>query len=139
MAVLLLAVAAVIVAYWAAWGLHRSLVASGTGRPYIQFEEAFPLADGVLALVLVLSAVGLLRRWPATFGLLLAGCGGGFYLLCMDVLYDLEHGVWGRGANGLVEAAINLATLALSAGVLVWTWRRRRLLMAEGHTPVTAR
>jgi len=34
----------------------------------------------------------------------------------MDVLYDLEHGIWGQGAGGALEVAINALTLAGSAG-----------------------
>jgi hypothetical protein len=48
----------------------------------------------------------------------------------MDVLYDLQHGVWGKGANGAMELAINVATLALSVFVLRWTWLRREALLA---------
>lgn len=56
MAGLLVAVAALVVAYWVAWALHRSLVASETGVAYTQFEEAFPLADGFLVLCLLAGA-----------------------------------------------------------------------------------
>ncbi|HXY27307.1 MAG TPA: hypothetical protein VEH82_03430, partial [Acidimicrobiales bacterium] len=56
MAGLLVAVAALIVAYWVAWAFHRSLVASGTGVPYTQFEDAFPLADGFLVVCLLSGA-----------------------------------------------------------------------------------
>jgi hypothetical protein len=51
---------------------------------------------------------------------LLAGGGAGIYLFRMDVLCDLEHGIWGDGANRVVELAINLMTLALSIFVLGW-------------------
>jgi hypothetical protein len=45
------------------------------------------------------------------------------------VLYDLQHGVWGKGANGLVELAINVLTIGLSVVVLRWTWVRRDALL----------
>jgi hypothetical protein len=61
---------------------------------------------------------------------LLAGGGAGLYLCAMDVLYDVQHGVWGKGANGAMELAINVATLALSVFVLCWTWLRREALLA---------
>jgi hypothetical protein len=38
----------------------------------------------------------------------------------MDVLCDLEHGVWGNGVNGLVEVVINVLTLGRSRFV-PWT------------------
>jgi hypothetical protein len=38
----LVAAAVLVVAYWLTWSVHRSLVASETGRAYVQFEDAFP-------------------------------------------------------------------------------------------------
>jgi hypothetical protein len=130
MAGLLLAAALLIVAYWVAWLAHRSLVASGTGAGYTQFEDAFPLADGWLALCLVAGAYCLVTARRAALFWLLAGGGAGLYLCAMDVLYDLQHGVWGKGANGAMELAINVVTLALSLFVLRWTWSRREALLS---------
>ena len=101
---------------------HRSLVASETGAAYTQFEDAFPLADGWLALCLVAASYCLVTARRAALFWLLAGGGAGLYLFAMDVLYDLQHGVWGKGANGVMELVINLLTLGLSVFVLRWTW-----------------
>ena len=131
-AVLAFGVAAVIAAFWAAWFLHRSLVAADTTAVYVAFENAFPLADGWLALLLVLAGLGLLRRWASTPYLLLASSSSGLYLFGMDVLYDLEHGIWGRGGNGLIELAINVATLVLSVGIGRFAWVNRRELAGDG-------
>jgi hypothetical protein len=122
---LLLAAALLIVAYWVAWLAHRSLVASETSAGYVQFEDAFPLADGWLALCLVAASYCLWTARRAALFWLLAGGGAGLYLFCMDVLYDLQHGIWGKGANGVVELVINVVTLGLSVFVLRWTWVRR--------------
>jgi hypothetical protein len=122
MAVLLLVAVAMMAAYWVAWFTHRSLVASETSVPYLQFEEAFPLADGWLALCMMAAAFCLVTFRRVALFWLLAGGGAGLYLFGMDVLYDLEHGVWGKGANGATELAINLLTLALSLFVLRWSW-----------------
>jgi hypothetical protein len=122
MAVVLLVAVAVMAAYWVAWFTHRSLVASETSVPYLQFEEAFPLADGWLALCMMAAAFCLLTFRRAALFWLLAGGGAGLYLFGMDVLYDLEHGVWGKGANGATELAINVLTVALSLFVLRWSW-----------------
>ena len=130
MAVLLMSPAVLIAASWAAWFTHRSLVASETTVPYMQFENAFPLADGWLVLCLVAGAWCLRMRRRAALLWLLAGGGAGLYLFGMDVLYDLEHGVWGKGANGIVELVINLLTLSLSLYVLRWSWLRRDELLA---------
>ncbi len=131
MAVLLVLVAVVIAAYWVAWLVHRSLVGVETTVPYVQFEDGFPLADGWLALCLALGAFTLVTRRKAALLWLLAGGGAGLYLFCMDDLYDLQHGIWGKGGNGITELAINLVTLALSVFILRWTWTRREALLAS--------
>ncbi len=121
-AVVLLVAVGVIALYWLAWFTHRSLVATETSLPYMQFEDAFPLADAWLAISMTAAAVCLLTSRKAAVLWLLAGGGAGLYLFAMDVLYDLEHGVWGKGANGMVELAINVVTVGLSVWVLWWTW-----------------
>jgi hypothetical protein len=131
MAGLLLAAAVLIGAYWLAWLVHRPLVASETGAAYTQFEDAFPLADAWLAFCLVAAAYCLWTARRAALFWLLAGGGAGLYLFAMDVLYDLQHGVWGKGANGATELVINVVTLALSLFVLRWTWVRRDALLSS--------
>ena len=128
MAGVLVAAAVLIALYWIAWLTHRSLVASETTPSYTQFEDAFPLADAWLAPCLVAAAFCLLTARRAAPFWLLAGGGAGLYLFGMDVLYDLQHGIWGKGANGLVELGINLVTLGLSLFVLRWAWVRRHAL-----------
>jgi hypothetical protein len=128
-ALILIVASLIIIAYWAAWALHRSLVASGTSLPYVTFEDAFPLADFLLVVLMLLGAWALQARRPSALAFLLLGAGGGLYLFCMDVLYDLQHGVWGSGANGVVELGINIVTLALSVFVGGWAWRHRDALL----------
>ena len=130
MATVLLVAALLIVAYWVAWLAHRSLVASETSLGYTQFEDAFPLADGWLALCLVAASYCLVTARRAALFWLLAGGGAGLYLFSMDVLYDLQHGVWGKGGNGVMELVINLVTLGLSVFVLQWAWTRRDALLS---------
>jgi hypothetical protein len=126
-AALVIAVAAM-ATYWALWFADRSVVASETARSYVQFENAFPLADGWLTICLLGALVALGRRSSLALFWLLAGGGAGLYLFCMDVLYDAEHGVWARGAGGAIEAAINALTVTLSGLLLRWAWRNRRVL-----------
>jgi hypothetical protein len=122
---------AVLVAYWTLWFTARSVVASDTTRAYHDFENAFPAADAWLGLC-VLLAVRAVRAGRST-GLfwLLAGGGAGLYLFAMDVLYDLEHGIYAKGAGGLIELGVNLLTLGLSSWFLRWAWRRRGALLAN--------
>lgn len=125
---LLLFFAALIVLYWTLWFVHRSVVASDTTSSYYNFENAFPLADSLLVLALLASFFSLRRGLASALLFLLLGAGGGFYLCAMDVLYDLEHGIWTKGAGGAIEAVINVLTLIASVYLARWAWTHRREL-----------
>lgn len=126
MSAVLVAVTFVDVAYWVLWFADRSLVASNTRGAYYEFENAFPLADGWLACCCVAAIVSLRRRSPLALLWLLLGGGAGVYLFGMDVLYDLEHGIWwSSGAGGAIELVINLLTAAVSGLFIRWAWMRR--------------
>lgn len=119
-AALCLTAAAVVIAYWAVWFTDRAALASSTRPAYTEFENAFPLADAWLTVCLVLAATYCLRaRNAAARGWLVAAASSGLYLLGMDSLYDIEHGIWfDGGAGGVVEAVINVLTLAMC--ILLW-------------------
>ncbi len=124
-----------IVAYWIVWYLiDRDILASSHAPAYYTFENAFPAADGWLALALLLAVAGILRRRPsALLWTLLAG-GAGIYLGCMDVLFDVENGIYrfqpGADLSGpLVEVTINVLTFALGLAIIAWAWRHRRALL----------
>jgi hypothetical protein len=126
----LLAGAALLVLYWAAWLLDRTLLAADTRPAYYEFEAAFFLADAWLAACLVAGARALrARRASALLWLLAAGGAGGF-LLAVDVLYNLQHGVWFASQRGLAELVRNLATGAGAVGLFTWAWPRRAQLLA---------
>ncbi len=114
--------------YWTLWFTHRSWVASETTRSYYDFENAFPLADGIVTVLIILTSWSLWRGRPTAvlFGLLAAG--GGLYLFGIDVLFDLEHGIWTKGANGVIELGINLVTLVATLALSRWIWTNRRSL-----------
>jgi hypothetical protein len=126
----LLAAAALLAIPWAVWLVDRSLLASDTRPAYYEFKAAFALADAWLAFCLVAAARALrTRRATALLWLLAAGGAGGF-LLGIDVLYNLQHGVWFASQRGLVELLRNLATGAGTVALLAWTWPRRAELLA---------
>ena len=108
-------------------------MASENSKLYVNFEQAFPLADGFIVACLVLAAISLQRRAPTALLFLLVGTGAGFYLCAMDVLFDLEHGIWGKGANGVVELCINVLTLLAASVLSRWTWSHRRELDPRGE------
>lgn len=133
MAFLVLVAAVITVFYWVVWFADRSRVASVHTASYYQFEDAFPFADGWLVCCLVAAAITLVSRRPMALFWLLAGGGAGLYLFAMDTLYDIQHGVWEMGGNGLIELGINVATVSLSLAVLRWSWRRREGLLHAVH------
>ncbi len=118
------------------WG-GRDLLASSHAASYFTFENAFPAADGWLALTLLLGALGLAlnRSWGLLWGLLAGGAG--IYLGCMDVLFDLENGIYlvpkgGDPSAVIIEASINVLTFTLGVVVITYLWRQRRWLLAQG-------
>jgi hypothetical protein len=117
------------VAYWILWVLARGVVASDTTPAYYEFEDAFPLADLWLLVCIVGGIVALLRRRHSALFWLLAGGGAGVYLGCMDLLYDLEHATFGKGAGGAIELGIVVMTFVFSVSLLRWGWRRRHTLL----------
>jgi len=129
-ALAMLAGATLLVLYWAAWLLDRTLLAADTRPAYFEFEAAFFLADLWLATCLVAGARALsARRSSALLWLLAAGGAGGF-LVAVDVLYNLQNGVWFASQRGLAELVRNLATGAGTVGLFTWAWPRRAELLA---------
>lgn len=126
------AAAAITVAYWAIWFFGgRELLASAHTSEYYTFENAFPAADGWLSLAALLAGVQLVRgRGSAIYWLFLTA-GAGLYLGFMDVLFDLENGIYlvpkgGDPSAVAIEIAINALTFALGGVGLWWAWRNRR-------------
>jgi hypothetical protein len=131
----MLVVAVVIdVAYWTTWFTQRSWVESDTSAAYVAFENAFPLADAWLGLTCVLAFVALGRRSADALLWLIAAGSAGMFLFGMDVLYDVQNGIYAKGAGGIIEAGINLVTLAFSVIALHWAWGSRDALLAGTAT-----
>jgi hypothetical protein len=126
----LLAGATLLVLYWAAWLLDRTLLAADTRPAYYEFESAFFLADVWLATCLVAGARALTARRSSALMWLLAAGGAGGFLVAVDVLYNLQHGVWFASQRGLTELVRNLATGAGTVGLFAWAWPRRAELLA---------
>jgi hypothetical protein len=126
----LLAGATLLVLYWAAWVLDRTLLAADTRPAYFEFEGAFFLADVWLATCLVAGARALTARRSSALLWLLAAGGAGGFLVAVDVLYNLQHGVWFASQRGLAELVRNLATGAGTIGLFTWAWPRRAELLA---------
>ena len=116
--------------YWVLWFADRSAIASRHTRAYYDFENAFPLADLWLGIACVAALVTFVRRRPAALFWLLAAGAAGLYLGSMDLLYDLEHGIFADGSGGAIEAFIVALTWAFSLTALLWSWRHRGELLS---------
>jgi hypothetical protein len=128
--VMLVVAIALDVAYWSIWFTQRDWLASEHTQAYYDFENAFPLADLWLGVACLLALVTLRQRRPSALLWLLAAGSAGLYLGCMDLLYDVENGIFGKGAGGAVEAAIVAITWVFSVTVLTWAWRHRGELLS---------
>jgi len=123
---MLIFAAIIIVAYWVIWFINRDILASAHTFQYYTFENAFPAADAWLALSALIAATGLIRkqRWGLFWTII--ATGSGFYLGCMDVLFDMENGIYafkGDPSTTIVEIIINILTFGLAITGLVWAWR----------------
>lgn len=126
-------------AYWVVWfGVDRRWLATADTPEYYTFENAFPIADGWLAVTGALAAVALQRRRAsALLWMLLAGSAA-LYLAGMDVLFDLENGIYRSGglANVGVELVINLGCFVGGVAILRFGWRHRHhFLSLESRSP----
>ncbi len=118
------------VAFWSVWFTKRDWLASEHSRAYYEFENAFPLADLWLGLACLFALVTMRRRSPSALFWLLCAGSAGMYLFCMDFLYDVDNGIFGRGSAGVIEGLIVLVTLVFSVTVLRWSWSHRGELLS---------
>jgi tryptophan-rich sensory protein len=125
------------VAYWVIWFfVDRSWLASLDTPSYFVFENAFPAADAWLAVACGAGAWTLWKRRPSALFWLLAGGSASIYLGLMDVLFDLENGVY-RAHNGDVgavatEIAINVYALGVGVWALRFGWQHRAWFLSRG-------
>ncbi len=120
------------VAYWVVWfGVDREILASAHTESYYAFENAFPLADAWMVVTGLAALLALLRRRASAFFWSTAAGATSVYLGLLDVLFDLENGIYHSSDTGgvAVEITINVLTLALGVVVLFWAWRSRRALV----------
>lgn len=118
-------------AYWVVWfGVDREILASAHTESYYAFENSFPLADAWMVFTGIAASVALVRRRPSALLWSIAAGAISVYLGLLDVLFDLENGIYRSpdGGGVLVELAINVLTLSMGTLVMIWAWRSRRAL-----------
>ena len=118
------------VTYWTLWFTQRDWIASEHSHAYYEFENAFPLADLWLGVACVLALVTLRARRPSALLWLVCAGSAGLYLFGMDLLYDVENGIFAKGGGGAFEAVIVALTLVFSITLLTWSWRHRGELLS---------
>jgi len=121
------------VLYWIAFFTMPEAIQTRPGDPvYLAFELAFPLADSWLVVAATLGAIGLwkMRDWGFLFTLL-AGSAA-IFLGLMDLLFDLENGIFvPLTFEALTELAIVVLLLSLGPFAIVATWRQRHLFLGR--------
>jgi nicotinamide riboside transporter PnuC len=122
-------------AYWLVWfGIDREILASAHTDSYYAFENSFPVADAWMVACGVAACIALVRRRASSLLWIIAAGATSIYLGLLDVLFDLENGIYRSPDTGgvLVEVAINVLTLAFGTVIMIWAWRMRRELAQLG-------
>jgi hypothetical protein len=128
LAALLILGAVITVAYWVNYFVAGDVrVLPDTWYTY--FEDAFPVADGWMALCMFIAGIGLWRgaRNGALWGLM-AGSAL-LYLAGMDITFNVEHGLYALlpGSGPMwAEAWINASSLGLGIATVLMSWRAAR-------------
>jgi len=122
--------AAVTLFYWWSY-FHGGEVMVVRERWYAAFESSFPVADGWMALCMLVSGAGFLmqRRFAAIWGLM-AGSAL-LYLAAMDITFNVENGLYALVPlydTMKFEVFINASSLVLGALTL---WASYTALVAR--------
>ena len=90
---------------------------------YFVYEHAFPLPDLVLAMVLLASAILLLRESPLGRTLALVAAGALIFLGLVDFSFNLQNSVYLSSALDLIlNAFINIWCVAFGLAIV---WRNK--------------
>lgn len=121
----LFVVALITAAYWVTWylvpGGEVMLSVLPDDPAHKRFEDAFLVADAWMALAAVIAALRLLSGSAAAAAWLYMAGSAAIYLAGMDILYDVQNGIYGLAALPehrdavVTEAVINAGTLIFAA------------------------
>jgi hypothetical protein len=123
-----LAIAAGILAFWTAF-FSTDLV--GISDPhlkeiYLAFESAFPAADFFLVFLLILGAVGLLRKMSYGFFFTLMAGACLIFLALLDISFNIRQGIYLLGlAESVLNISINAVCLATGTFFVFKIWSRQ--------------
>lgn len=120
-AVLMVIAALGTIAYWVTY-FTSGATHVRTDEVYLAFENAFPLADGYMAVAYLLAAWHLWRgeRRAALWGIV-AGSAM-IFLGCMDLLFNIEQGHFAGAISAEMWAEIVIVAFCLAFGPFT-IWR----------------
>jgi hypothetical protein len=126
-------VTAVTVMYWTTWfvipGGRDALAVLPNDHTYITFENTFPVADGWMALCALLASIQFFRGKASAIPWTFMGSSAGMYLGAMDISYDIQNGIYTllqqNFGSVVTEMIINIATVTISVGSMIWAWKNR--------------
>jgi hypothetical protein len=112
--------------YWVAF-FTSGVVQATQDSCYLAFERAFPAADACTAATAIAAAIALWRGRPAAVLFGIASGSGFVFLGLMDVLYNVEHGMYAVGSAEMAnEIVINVFCLTVGPAAIAYAWRNRR-------------
>lgn len=130
-------VALATIGYWVDY-FTRGDVRSGEDRAYVDFENAFPLADGYMAACFLIAARRLRRQKPDAVAWGIAAGSAMVFLGAMDTLYNLQHGKYREKTPEMaLEAVINLVSWVFGPVTMWRLWRSRSRLEAGAGPTAT--
>ena len=113
-------------AYWIAFFAAGETLHASETDAYLAFEHAFPAADAWMAACAAAAAIGLASRRPWAVPAGIAAGSALVFLGLLDVLFNLEHGLYRvRSAAMAAEAVINAFCLGSGPFLLWYFWRYR--------------
>ena len=114
--------------YWLTFFTSGAVQASADAC-YLVFERSFPAADGWTAAASLAAARSLWRARPSAVLWGIAAGSGFVFLGLMDVLYNIENGMYALANPEMgAEIVINAFCLAIGPATIAWVWRSRRVL-----------
>jgi hypothetical protein len=121
------------ITFWTAWFIDPRLITEDTSEAFMHYENAFPLGHLLVVITVLLAYLALRNpRWASAALISLpAAAGAKGYITGVDVLYNIQHGLYlGSPPYYIVlRLTLNLLTLAFTLIALRWTWAQRHQLI----------
>jgi hypothetical protein len=117
---------ALLAGFWALY-LTGRITMGEPGSVAAEFEAAFPVADGLIALLLLTAGVGLWRGHAGARFVMTAAASMVLYLGILDLTFYTRQGFFAElNAESALELALTLTCLAGGSFALARCWRHRR-------------